>query len=155
MNPHSEPTWMSSLSPTEKKCYIIWLCAVWQSKYKPNLSKTVLKQAEISVTTAFIWRKRSSLTDLLHFFQSGEWTDHEQSLLTRAMVKFPGGTPNRWEKIAVEIGRSVEEVRKWEVPMAAWASRRFWLWCHGYNFISCQLNVLFSWCCRLQNKWKS
>ncbi|RMX54774.1 hypothetical protein pdam_00018594 [Pocillopora damicornis] len=44
--------------------------------------------------------------------KSGEWTDHEQSLLTRAMVKFPGGTPNRWEKIAVEIGRSVEEVTK-------------------------------------------
>ena len=43
--------------------------------------------------------------------QTGEWTDHEQSLLTRAMIKFPGGTPNRWEKIAVEIGRSVEEVR--------------------------------------------
>lgn len=42
--------------------------------------------------------------------KSGEWTDQEQSLLTRAMVKFPGGTPNRWEKIAVEIGRSVEEV---------------------------------------------
>ena len=44
------------------------------------------------------------------FSQTGEWTDHEQSLLTRAMIKFPGGTPNRWEKIAVEIGRSVEEV---------------------------------------------
>ena len=26
------------------------------------------------------------------------------------MIKFPGGTPNRWEKIAVEIGRSVDEV---------------------------------------------
>lgn len=48
---------------------------------------------------------------LFFFFpQTGEWTDHEQSLLTRAMIKFPGGTPNRWEKIAVEIGRSVEEV---------------------------------------------
>ena len=47
-----------------------------------------------------------------HFvlLQSGEWTDYDQSLLTRAMIKFPGGTPNRWEKIAVEIGRSVEEV---------------------------------------------
>jgi len=44
--------------------------------------------------------------------KTGEWTDHEQSLLTRAMIKFPGGTPNRWEKIAVEIGRSVEEVTK-------------------------------------------
>ena len=42
--------------------------------------------------------------------QSGEWTDYDQSLLTRAMIKFPGGTHNRWEKIAVEIGRSVEEV---------------------------------------------
>lgn len=50
---------------------------------------------------------------VLFFPQSGEWTEHEQSLLTRAMIKFPGGTPNRWEKIAVEIGRSVEEVSQW------------------------------------------
>ncbi|XP_068670343.1 dnaJ homolog subfamily C member 1-like isoform X1 [Montipora foliosa] len=44
--------------------------------------------------------------------KSGEWTDLDQSLLVRAMAKFPGGTPNRWEKIAVEIGRSVDEVTK-------------------------------------------
>ena len=54
-----------------------------------------------------------------YFFssQSGEWTDHEQSLLTRAMIKFPGGTPNRWEKIAVEIGRSVDEVSQSDFPV--------------------------------------
>ncbi|KAJ7365174.1 DnaJ sub C member 1 [Desmophyllum pertusum] len=44
--------------------------------------------------------------------KSGEWTDHEQSLLTRAMIKFPGGTLNRWDKIALETGRSVDEVTK-------------------------------------------
>ena len=42
------------LCPPQKKNVTLWLCAVWQSKYKPNLSKTVLKQAKISVTTAFI-----------------------------------------------------------------------------------------------------
>lgn len=44
--------------------------------------------------------------------RSGEWTDHDQSLLARAMVKFPGGTPNRWDRIALDIGRSVDEVTK-------------------------------------------
>ncbi|XP_040910605.1 dnaJ homolog subfamily C member 1 [Toxotes jaculatrix] len=39
-----------------------------------------------------------------------DWTDDELSLLSRLMVKFPGGTPGRWEKIAHELGRSVSEV---------------------------------------------
>ncbi|XP_028659186.1 dnaJ homolog subfamily C member 1 [Erpetoichthys calabaricus] len=39
-----------------------------------------------------------------------EWTDEDLSQLTRSMVKFPGGTPGRWEKIAHELGRSVADV---------------------------------------------
>ncbi|XP_071390642.1 dnaJ homolog subfamily C member 1-like [Centroberyx affinis] len=42
--------------------------------------------------------------------QTAEWTEDELSLLSRLMVKFPGGTPGRWEKIAHELGRSVSEV---------------------------------------------
>lgn len=44
------------------------------------------------------------------WFQTPEWTDEDLSLLTRCMVKFPGGTPGRWEKIAHELGRSVADV---------------------------------------------
>ncbi|XP_041927959.1 dnaJ homolog subfamily C member 1 [Alosa sapidissima] len=39
-----------------------------------------------------------------------EWTEEDLSQLSRCMVKFPGGTPGRWEKIAHELGRSVSEV---------------------------------------------
>ncbi|XP_076848839.1 dnaJ homolog subfamily C member 1 [Brachyhypopomus gauderio] len=39
-----------------------------------------------------------------------EWSEEDLSLLTRSMVKFPGGAPGRWEKIAHELGRSVAEV---------------------------------------------
>ncbi|KAG8573711.1 hypothetical protein GDO81_012507 [Engystomops pustulosus] len=39
-----------------------------------------------------------------------EWTEEDVSQLTRSMVKFPGGTPGRWEKIAHELGRSVADV---------------------------------------------
>uniref|UniRef100_A0A8C8RUR4 DnaJ homolog subfamily C member 1 n=1 Tax=Pelusios castaneus TaxID=367368 RepID=A0A8C8RUR4_9SAUR len=39
-----------------------------------------------------------------------EWTDEDLSQLTRSMVKFPGGTPGRWEKIAHDLGRSVADV---------------------------------------------
>ncbi|KAJ3580571.1 hypothetical protein NHX12_034367, partial [Muraenolepis orangiensis] len=39
-----------------------------------------------------------------------EWSDEDVSLLSRNMVKFPGGTPGRWEKIAQELGRSVADV---------------------------------------------
>uniref|UniRef100_A0A1A8FW50 DnaJ homolog subfamily C member 1 n=1 Tax=Nothobranchius korthausae TaxID=1143690 RepID=A0A1A8FW50_9TELE len=39
-----------------------------------------------------------------------DWTEEELSLLSRLMVKIPGGTPGRWEKIAHELGRSVSDV---------------------------------------------
>ncbi|XP_048367351.1 dnaJ homolog subfamily C member 1 isoform X2 [Sphaerodactylus townsendi] len=39
-----------------------------------------------------------------------QWTEENLSQLTRSMVKFPGGTPGRWEKIAHELGRSVADV---------------------------------------------
>ncbi|XP_069770739.1 dnaJ homolog subfamily C member 1 isoform X3 [Narcine bancroftii] len=39
-----------------------------------------------------------------------QWTEEDLSQLTRSMVKFPGGTPGRWEKIAHELGRSVADV---------------------------------------------
>ncbi|KAJ7322254.1 hypothetical protein JRQ81_018541 [Phrynocephalus forsythii] len=39
-----------------------------------------------------------------------EWREEDLSQLTRSMVKFPGGTPGRWEKIAHELGRSVADV---------------------------------------------
>lgn len=32
------------------------------------------------------------------------------------MAKFPGGTPGRWDRIAVEIGRTVAEVSIHEIP---------------------------------------
>ncbi|KAK3715616.1 hypothetical protein QZH41_009608 [Actinostola sp. cb2023] len=45
-------------------------------------------------------------------YKSEEWTDEDFSRLSRAMVKFPGGTPKRWVKIAQELGKSVEMVTK-------------------------------------------
>ncbi|XP_065183489.1 dnaJ homolog subfamily C member 1-like [Sycon ciliatum] len=38
------------------------------------------------------------------------WTEEEITALTRAFVRFPGGTLKRWEKIADEVGRSVGDV---------------------------------------------
>ncbi|XP_028297175.1 dnaJ homolog subfamily C member 1 [Gouania willdenowi] len=42
--------------------------------------------------------------------QAVDWNVDELSLLSRLMVKFPGGTPGRWEKIAHELGRAVNDV---------------------------------------------
>ncbi|XP_063308606.1 dnaJ homolog subfamily C member 1 [Pelobates fuscus] len=42
--------------------------------------------------------------------KSPEWSEEDLIQLTRSMVKFPGGTPGRWEKIAHELGRSVADV---------------------------------------------
>nr|XP_020466009.1 dnaJ homolog subfamily C member 1 isoform X3 [Monopterus albus] len=42
--------------------------------------------------------------------KASDWTEDELSLLSRLMVKFPGGTQGRWEKIAHELGRSVSDV---------------------------------------------
>lgn len=47
--------------------------------------------------------------------KAADWTEDEVSLLSRLMVKFPGGTPGRWEKIAHELGRSVTDVSQSEL----------------------------------------
>jgi hypothetical protein len=41
-----------------------------------------------------------------------EWTDEEIALMTKAIAKIPGGTPQRWEKIAAYIGtnKTVKDV---------------------------------------------
>lgn len=40
----------------------------------------------------------------------GEWTEEELIALTKAINKFPGGVPGRWEKIADAVDRTVSEV---------------------------------------------
>ncbi|XP_061410751.1 dnaJ homolog subfamily C member 1 [Lethenteron reissneri] len=45
-----------------------------------------------------------------HRHKDQEWTEEDGSRLARLMVKFPGGTPGRWERIANELGRSVAQV---------------------------------------------
>jgi DnaJ family protein C protein 1 len=38
------------------------------------------------------------------------WSDEEKQLLCKTIVRFPPGTPRRWEKIADTIGRHVSQV---------------------------------------------
>lgn len=40
----------------------------------------------------------------------GLWTDDDILELIRLVKKFPGGTPDRWEKIAEMMNRTVSEV---------------------------------------------
>ncbi|XP_065057507.1 dnaJ homolog subfamily C member 1-like [Rhopilema esculentum] len=44
--------------------------------------------------------------------KNSEWTEEDLSALAKAMAKFPGGTPGRWDRIAHQIGRTVQEVTK-------------------------------------------
>lgn len=44
--------------------------------------------------------------------QVAEWTDEDYAALAKAMAKFPGGTPGRWERIAHELGRRADEVSR-------------------------------------------
>lgn len=41
---------------------------------------------------------------------SRPWTDDDKQLLCRTIVRFPPGTPRRWERIAETIGRHVSQV---------------------------------------------
>jgi len=38
------------------------------------------------------------------------WSDEEKQLLCKTIIRFPPGTPRRWEKIADVIGRHVSQV---------------------------------------------
>ena len=42
--------------------------------------------------------------------QGDKWSEEDLSKLSRLMVKYPGGTPGRWEKVACDMGRSVRDV---------------------------------------------
>ncbi|XP_060066301.1 dnaJ homolog subfamily C member 1-like [Ylistrum balloti] len=42
--------------------------------------------------------------------RAGEWTDEELAQLSKAMTKYPGGSVNRWEKVASVVNRTVPEV---------------------------------------------
>jgi len=42
--------------------------------------------------------------------RDGEWTEEDYAALAKAMAKFPGGTPGRWDRIAHDIGRTAKEV---------------------------------------------
>ncbi|CAL1529258.1 unnamed protein product [Lymnaea stagnalis] len=42
--------------------------------------------------------------------KKGEWSDEDLILLSKAVNKIPGGTHQRWEKIAEMVGRTVAEV---------------------------------------------
>lgn len=46
----------------------------------------------------------------IFFSQVTEWTDEDYAALAKAMAKFPGGTPGRWERIGHEVGRRADEV---------------------------------------------
>lgn len=59
-------------------------------------------------TETFLVPKRNECST--NVLQAPQWTEEDLSQLTRSMVKFPGGTPGRWEKIAHELGRSVADV---------------------------------------------
>ncbi|XP_064613964.1 dnaJ homolog subfamily C member 1-like [Liolophura sinensis] len=48
--------------------------------------------------------------DEKQIIKTGEWTDEELGLLAKAVAKFPGGTSQRWEKVAEMVGRTPSEV---------------------------------------------
>lgn len=54
----------------------------------------------------------------------GPWTDDDFSELARLMAKFPGGTVNRWERIAEMMGRTVYEVTKMSTRVKAQLMQR-------------------------------
>lgn len=56
-------------------------------------------------------RKKDELKRIEESKQISAWTSEELALLTKAVVKFPGGVPNRWKVIADYIGsKNVKEV---------------------------------------------
>ncbi|XP_045599144.2 uncharacterized protein F54F2.9 [Procambarus clarkii] len=57
-------------------------------------------------------RRVRPVTSSVPVITGGPWTDEDFSELARLMAKFPGGTVERWERIADLMGRTVFEVTK-------------------------------------------
>lgn len=73
------------------------------------LNPTTIKMAEAEAVVYANSVKHSSDEEYKQI-KKGEWTDEEIAKLAKAANKFPGGTPNRWQKIADMVGRTTEEV---------------------------------------------
>ena len=54
----------------------------------------------ISTTTESVVTKNSN----------SPWSDEEKQLLCKTIIRYPPGTPRRWEKIADVVGRDVSQV---------------------------------------------
>lgn len=85
-----------------------------QDQEEETLNTKVLEKTTVIVQKCISFFFLVFHPKYLHFSSSckvNEWTDEDFSRLSRAMVKFPGGTPKRWVKIAQELGMTVEMVR--------------------------------------------
>ncbi|XP_038078700.1 dnaJ homolog subfamily C member 1-like [Patiria miniata] len=70
---------------------------------------------EPSTTTPVTYTPQETTDDnssKISNIKSGDWTQDDVTRLIRAMTKYPGGTAARWDKIAEEISRPVDEVTK-------------------------------------------
>lgn len=59
--------------------------------------------------------KKNSCDGTNHIYEKpivtgGLWTDNDMLELTKYVKKYPGGTPDRWEKIASVMNRTIAEV---------------------------------------------
>jgi len=82
---------------------------------KPRKRKTVhipekIDDGEAEGPVSWVADVKSSEDIKKVIIKGGLWTDDDISELTKLCQRFPGGTPERWEKIAEQLCRPVQEV---------------------------------------------
>jgi len=65
------------------------------------------------------------------------WTEEDMLTLTKLLAKFPGGTSNRWDRIADEMDRPVSEITK----KTKEAQKKMHQYTSGTNMYSCSTVV--------------
>ena len=71
---------------------------------------TYLTSAAATVSPSSTSNQSSDSRSSASSSSSRPWSDEDKQLLCRTIVRFPPGTPRRWEKIAESIGRHVSQV---------------------------------------------
>ncbi|GAB1603020.1 uncharacterized protein F54F2.9-like [Argonauta hians] len=75
----------------------------------PEYSSEMLASTAAVAYTPFIEEPQKSKPEV-KVKVGGEWCEEDYALLARAVAKYPGGTTDRWEKVAEMVGRPTSEV---------------------------------------------
>ncbi|RZC23564.1 Protein RADIALIS-like 1 [Glycine soja] len=94
-------------------CMLNFDTFVTLTKPLPHFSEVFIPLSYLALLIVPLLKTPLKLKLHLHTFQmASSWTPRQNKLFERALAKYDRETPDRWQNVANEVGKSVEEVKR-------------------------------------------